>query len=44
MRCRGCRNAVGKSDGKKEHLCNACYVRSLRDKKIHKKEVKLYDI
>ena len=27
MRCRGCGKAVGKSDGKKEHLCNACFAR-----------------
>jgi len=30
MRCKDCGKAVGRSDGKKQKLCNSCYNKNLK--------------
>jgi len=37
MRCKRCGKAVGKSDGKEEHLCSTCYVQ-VKGKEKHGSE------
>jgi len=31
MRCKGCGKAVGRSDGKKEKLCQKCYKKTKKE-------------